>query len=186
MISRARHPPDRRYYINILLSSGKKTPLSSTGILSPKSILVNFLAPQSWLLLTFTALVRQKHREWIMPPELDEKAKEHLIICKNIRQATSKILQRPSYFQDCKNRSDQLNPMLGKIRKTEPARLISVQDSTLERNFQFAFRSNVTSNKSYSEYEYEFEKLHRTQQRNNCYEEIGEVRPYQPKRWEYL
>ena len=117
-----------------------------------------------------------------MPPELDEKAKEHLIICKNIRQATSKILQRPSYFQDCKNRSDQLNPMLGKIRKTEPARLISVQDSTLERNFQFAFRSNVTSNKSYSEYEYEFEKLHKNCQKSNFYEEIAEVKPYQPKR----
>ena len=112
-----------------------------------------------------------------MPPVVDEKAKEHLIMCKNIRQATSKILQRPSYFQGSRTR-----PKSGEIRKTEPARPKSVKDSTLERNFEFAFRSNVTSNKSYSEYEYEFEKLHRTQQRNNCYEEIGEVKPYQPKR----
>ena len=114
-----------------------------------------------------------------MPPVVDEKAKEHLIMCKNIRQATSKILQRPSYFQDCKTRPDQLQPKLGEIvvRKTESAK--SKSDSTLEINFQIAFRSNVTSNKSYSEYEYEFEKLHKNQQRNNFYEEI---RPDQPKR----
>ena len=117
-----------------------------------------------------------------MPPELDEKAKEHLIMCKNIRQATSKILQRPSYFQDCKNTPDQLKPKLGQITKTEPAILKSVKDSTLERNFQSAFRSNVTSRKSYSEYEYEFEKLHKNCQKSNFYEEIGEVKPYQPKR----
>ena len=117
-----------------------------------------------------------------MPPVVDEKAKDHLIMCKNIRQATSKILQRPSYFQDSKPRSDQLEPKLGEMRKTESARSKSVKDSTLERKFEFAFRSNVTSNKSYSEYEYEFEKLHKNQQRNNFYEEIGEVRPHQPKR----
>ena len=111
-----------------------------------------------------------------MPPELDEKAKEDLIICKNIRQATSKILQRPSYFQDCKN-----TPKLGQITKTEPA-ILKSKDSTLERNFQSAFRSNVTSRKSYSEYEYEFEKLHKNCQKSNFYKEIGEVKPYQPKR----
>ena len=115
-----------------------------------------------------------------MPPVVDEKAKDHLIMCKNIRQATSKILQRPSYFQDGKPRTDQLVPKSGEIRKTERSK--SVKDSTLERNFEFAFRSNVTSNKSYSEYEFEFEKLHKNQQRNNFYEEIVEVTPYQPKR----
>ena len=114
-----------------------------------------------------------------MPPVVDQKAKEHLIMCKNIRQATSKIPQRPSYFQGSRTRPDQLEPKSEEIRKTEPARSTSVKDSTLERNFQLAFRSNVTSNKTYSEYEFEFEKLHKNQQRNNFYEE---VRPHQPKR----
>ena len=112
-----------------------------------------------------------------MPALVDEQTKEHLIMCKNIRQATSKILQRPSYFQECKTR-----PKLGEIRNTEPVRSKSVKENTLERNFEFAFRSNITSNKTYSEYEIEFEKLHKNQQKNNFYEEIEEVRPYQPKR----
>ena len=50
----------------------------------------------------------------------------------------------------------------------------------MEKNFEFTFRSNVTSGEMCSDYEYEFEKLHH--QQNNLYEEIGEARPYQPKR----
>ena len=164
-----------------MLSPGKKTLLSSS--LRTFSPLNSGQLFSSKLFLTFTSLVRPEHWDLIMsPPVVDEKAKEHLILCKNIRQATSKILQRPSYFQGSRTRLDQLKPKSGEKRKTESTRPKSVKDSTLERNFEFALRSNVNSNKSYSEYEYEFEKLHKNQQRNNCYEEIGEVRPYQPNR----
>ena len=116
-----------------------------------------------------------------MPPIVDEKAKENLIMCKNIRQATCKILQRPSYFQDHKTSSNQLEQK-SKIGLNIQPNSKLMTDSTVEKNFESTFLANVTNGERYSSYEYEFEKLHKSQLCNNYYEEIEEIRPFQLNR----
>ena len=118
-----------------------------------------------------------------MPPIVDEKSKENLIMCKNIRQATCKILQRPSYFQGPKTTSNQEKPNLKETLNLKPRSSILLKDSTLEKDFDFILRSNVSNGEKCSDFDYEFEKLHKNQQiSNNLYEEIEEARPHQPKR----
>jgi len=48
-------------------------------------------------------------------------------------------------------------------------------DSTLEKNFESTFRDNIVNGEKYSSYEYEFEKLHKSQFDNNLYEEIEKI-----------
>ena len=115
-----------------------------------------------------------------MHPILDEKTKENLIMCKNIRQATCKILQRPSYFQDHEIMRDQLEQKKRSVSNIQPS--TRLMDSTLEKNFESTFRDNIVNGERYSSYEYEFEKLHKSQFDNDLYEEIEKNRPYQPKR----
>ena len=119
-----------------------------------------------------------------MPPIVDEKSKENLIMCKNIRQATCKILQRPSYFQGSNTTNNQEKQKSEEISNIKSRSSILLKDSTIEKNFEFILRSNVSSGEKCSDFDYEFEKLHKNQHiSNNLYEEIEEARPYQPKRW---
>ena len=120
-----------------------------------------------------------------MSPTLavDEKAKESLIMCKNIRQATCKILQRPSYFEGQNILNSPLNKNGKEHLYSKPTRTTKLKESTIEKNFELTLKSNVTGAERISNYEYEFEKLHKNEFiGNNLYEEIEEVPPYQPKR----
>jgi len=102
-------------------------------------------------------------------PLVDQDSKNELIMKKQIRQSTSKILQRPSQFQGYDNKSKQqqtnarikekLEFALGHKQPPIAARRTK-QGSETETGFEKTFRSNFSEDKRLTEYEAEFEALH--------------------------
>jgi len=102
-------------------------------------------------------------------PLVDQDTKRELIVAKQIRQSTCKILQRPSQFQGYENKNNQIK-MNSKIkerleqalRHKQPATFHqkSKQKEEIENNFENTFQSNFKENKRLTEYETQFEALH--------------------------
>ena len=137
-----------------------------------------------------------------MAPTVDGNLKSDLIMSKHIRQATSKILQRPSQFNGfsfSEHKQFRLNPLEFKLfimpitsfrNKLETAlNHTSSQKPALPEKtkislklsedsfFDKTFSSNIKAQSRLSDYEYAFDKLHN---QTNLYEEIDKVCDYQP------
>jgi len=97
-------------------------------------------------------------------PLVDQDSKTELIMKKQIRQSTSKILQRPSQFQGYDNKADtnarikeKLEFALGHKQQPVPARRVKQYSDV---GFEKTFQSNFKEEKRLTEYEKQFEALH--------------------------
>ena len=100
-------------------------------------------------------------------PLVDQDSKIELIMKKQIRQSTSKILQRPSQFQGYDNTNRQVDTnakikekleyALGHKQQPVPARRVKQYSDV---GFEKTFRSNFKEEKRLTEYEEQFEALH--------------------------
>jgi len=103
-------------------------------------------------------------------PLVDQNAKNELIVKKQIRQSTSKILQRPSQFDGYDNRQKQLETNVkikeklekvignGNYKPSTPSRR---KRPGSETGFDQTFQSNFKEEKRLTEYEEQFEALHK-------------------------
>merc|ERR1712062_256487 len=104
---------------------------------------------------------------------------------KHIRQATSKILQRPSQFNgfsfsEHKQFRNKLETALNHTSSQKPALPVKTKISlklSEDSYFDKTFSSNIKAQSRLSDYEYAFDKLHN---QTNLYEEIDKVCDYQP------
>jgi len=102
-------------------------------------------------------------------PLVDQDSKQELIMAKQIRQSTCKILQRPSQFQGYENKNKQ-SQMNSKIKERLEYALGHKQQATfhrkpkqteeVENKFENTFQSNFKENKRLTDYENQFEALH--------------------------
>lgn len=100
-------------------------------------------------------------------PLVDQDSKNELIMKKQIRQSTSKILQRPSQFQGYENKPQQLDTNARIKEKLEyalgykqPPIAARRTKQYSETGFEKTFRSNFKETKRLTEYEEQFEALH--------------------------
>lgn len=100
-------------------------------------------------------------------PLVDQDSKNELIMKKQIRQSTSKILQRPSQFQGYDNKSRQLDTNARIKEKLEyalgykqPPIATRRTKQYSETGFEKTFQSNFKEPKRLTEYEEQFEALH--------------------------